>query len=737
MQRPLFFAGQLLTEDDLQLLSDYAATKGRMHNRFLHGAGVVCGLQVGCHPCGGGKVIVHSGAALDCCGNDIYVPCSVELDINKMVSELRIRNRGGYDCGDPCEEDCDDSPDDVNCLERKGRRYCLYVEYCEELEEPVTPYVSNGDCAVQVCKPTRIHEGYKFDLRCPVDEPEPDNILTRIHCCIGDLTSADKSASDVLAVDAYGRRYKQAAPMVKAGRIVEFVDADRQQIKAGIEALPQFADMQITESTVRRLLDQYQATAAAVIRYDLQSDETKEILRKTMPGLDKEVETARSAIQSTGDELKAQAGAHLSSARDRLVADLWVSQGTQWTDPKLPNEQKMSEQQLLYAYNAPSSAAQSRLFSKDLAQLRDWLIDRLEHKALFSDCRLRRDVMAIQLPNANANNDPKQVADASKKLVEALLRYLIDCICAALNPPCQPCHDDAVKLACLTFEDCDVVRICNLERTYVLSGPAMRYWLPFLHTIGEFFEKACCEFEVRLPEPKKRERHDDCNSQVEVIFARSQNYMATTAPAYRHVEERPQLAALLQIANIDPSKLRSAVNLAGDVGSLVMAGRDFTATGFELDLPAFGKHTKASLVDAMIKEPQLRETFMRPIESELAVVREMVEAVRASSETVAASLEGQVTSRVTEVNRSLEKRLADSEQAAKTTIKELRTVLQEQGKQVTSGMRDVNKSLEKRVANEEAAAKTVKELQTALREQQKRNDALERRLAKLETGGPS
>ena len=56
---------------------------------------------------------------------------------------------------------------------------------------------------------------------------------------------------------------------------------------------------------------------------------------------------------------------------------------------------------------------------------------------------------------------------------------------SALNPPCQPCDDSAVKLACLTVDDCEVISICNLERTFVLSAPAIRYWVPFLHALGE------------------------------------------------------------------------------------------------------------------------------------------------------------------------------------------------------------------------------------------------------------
>ncbi len=62
--RPNFFAGQLLTEEDLQSLSDYVVAKNRLHNRYLFGDGVVCGLEVTCHPCGGGKVIVKPGYAI-------------------------------------------------------------------------------------------------------------------------------------------------------------------------------------------------------------------------------------------------------------------------------------------------------------------------------------------------------------------------------------------------------------------------------------------------------------------------------------------------------------------------------------------------------------------------------------------------------------------------------------------------------------------------------------------------
>ena len=51
--RPRFFAGQLLSEEDLRALDHYIIEKNKLHNRYLHGWGVVCGLEVVCHECKG------------------------------------------------------------------------------------------------------------------------------------------------------------------------------------------------------------------------------------------------------------------------------------------------------------------------------------------------------------------------------------------------------------------------------------------------------------------------------------------------------------------------------------------------------------------------------------------------------------------------------------------------------------------------------------------------------------
>jgi septal ring factor EnvC (AmiA/AmiB activator) len=85
----------------------------------------------------------------------------------------------------------------------------------------------------------------------------------------------------------------------------------------------------------------------------------------------------------------------------------------------------------------------------------------------------------------------RSLGGAGSQLAELLARTVTDCICAALDPPCTPCEDTDVLLACLEVRDCTVVRICNAERDYVISGSALRYWLPskLLHRGVEWF---CC-----------------------------------------------------------------------------------------------------------------------------------------------------------------------------------------------------------------------------------------------------
>lgn len=561
MVRPRFFPGQLLVDGDLQLLSDYTTTKDRLHNRFLHGAGVVCGLPVRCHPCGGGKVVVEPGMALDCCGNDIVVPCAVELDVNKLISELRRDRLAGYDCGDPCDEKSSgDEP------ERNLRRYCLYVNYCEELTDPVTPYISDDACSNIECEFTRVREGYAFELRCDDDEECPPNMWDRMRQCIDDLELADRSADDANALTQFSAQTHFAHAQISSQQALPFEAADQSLLINGTSKLNQFSAQMdesegkqvLEEIEIRRTMDRLRTTAAAVVRYDLLDQAQQEKAQSAMPGLEEQISAAREAVQNAAEPLK-RASLRIQSLRDRKLASEEISQAQLWSSGQLTPDQAISVQRRYFAYGVSTSTSALQLMADIASQLRSWLLRNIEKRGLFADCKLLNEVLAVRIPTAGSNN-PQAIAQAAEVLVYAFLRYLIDCICAALNPPCTPCDDTAVKLACIEVEQCEVTRICNLERSYVLSWPTMRYWIPFLCEIGNAFERICCELPRKFY-PKRDDRQP--------TFDRNPQYYKSTAPTARVLDDKPAVSNLLRLANISDKSASATLNIGGNLGTIL------------------------------------------------------------------------------------------------------------------------------------------------------------------------
>jgi hypothetical protein len=86
--RPRFYPGQLLTEQDLNRLDRYIVEKNKLHNRYLVGAGVACGLEVLCDPCNE-TVLVTTGYAVSPCGEDIIVCKPDRVDICALINKCR------------------------------------------------------------------------------------------------------------------------------------------------------------------------------------------------------------------------------------------------------------------------------------------------------------------------------------------------------------------------------------------------------------------------------------------------------------------------------------------------------------------------------------------------------------------------------------------------------------------------------------------------------------------------
>lgn len=76
LERNRYFTGKFMTARDFQGEQDYLLCRQHLHNRMLHGWGIVAGLQVQLNPnkdCQSTTVVVMSGMALDCCGREVIL----------------------------------------------------------------------------------------------------------------------------------------------------------------------------------------------------------------------------------------------------------------------------------------------------------------------------------------------------------------------------------------------------------------------------------------------------------------------------------------------------------------------------------------------------------------------------------------------------------------------------------------------------------------------------------------
>ncbi|MEO0423484.1 MAG: hypothetical protein AAF184_14200 [Pseudomonadota bacterium] len=215
--RPRFFAGQLLSEEDLNRLDYYIRKKHQLHNRNLHGWGVVNGLNVLCDPCGSLKVT--QGYALDPCGNDIVLCQDASVDVCALIRACKQAERQEIPCTPfpgADQRGCDD-------LEEE---WILAVRYCEQPSRGITPLrgaspnksaACGSGCggatasdasprgAPNECEATVICEGYQFEVfRKPEDADDDsrgddDNpfalefdgaIIERFNCCVQGLVNA-------------------------------------------------------------------------------------------------------------------------------------------------------------------------------------------------------------------------------------------------------------------------------------------------------------------------------------------------------------------------------------------------------------------------------------------------------------------------------------------------------------------------------------------------------------------
>jgi hypothetical protein len=179
VEKPRFFCGQLLTDLDLEATMNYIAAKNRLHNRYLFGAGVVCGLSVRCDPCNQGSIIIDPGYALDCEGDDIIVCAPQPFDVTGYL-DCRKKQQAGCNGTKPLvPKDC----------ETPEVEYCLVISYDEKPTKPVSALIRDNGCRVSRCEPSRTLEVFKLDL---IDQATAQTlnvrptVWSRITACIKD-----------------------------------------------------------------------------------------------------------------------------------------------------------------------------------------------------------------------------------------------------------------------------------------------------------------------------------------------------------------------------------------------------------------------------------------------------------------------------------------------------------------------------------------------------------------------
>jgi hypothetical protein len=162
-----------LTEQDLNRLENYILAKNQLHNRYLVGHGVVCGLEVTCSPCAN-TLSVSDGYAIDPCGNDIIVCSPDTLDICKMIKA----------CTPSTSVNCAPYKDQTICADAT-QTWILAIRYIETPSRGVTPLTGSSQCSCGASSGGSCTCGMASTKQCGCG-----GLLSAASCCGQTVTSA-------------------------------------------------------------------------------------------------------------------------------------------------------------------------------------------------------------------------------------------------------------------------------------------------------------------------------------------------------------------------------------------------------------------------------------------------------------------------------------------------------------------------------------------------------------------
>lgn len=165
-KRAKYFHGMLMTDRDFTEEQRYHIEKRKLHNRMLHGWGVVCGLKMTAKD-DNKSIIVDTGLALDCKGNEIFV-CG-KYEIKDFIKNI-------YTSAQSSDGECGSDITTEN-------KWYVVIRYCEKATDPTLVHAAaTSECTEKACDSSRTQEGFCFDICkekdicCPERLPESSSI---------------------------------------------------------------------------------------------------------------------------------------------------------------------------------------------------------------------------------------------------------------------------------------------------------------------------------------------------------------------------------------------------------------------------------------------------------------------------------------------------------------------------------------------------------------------------------
>jgi hypothetical protein len=245
-ERNRYFTGKYLTARDFADEQAYFLSRHRLHNRLLHGWGIVCGLKVVRHPnpdCRRRWVVVHPGIALDCCGRELIIKCETAFELPlprpEPEDESQYGQGGRHNASQPQTED--QQGGDEGDVEEMREPFLLVLRYVEEKTEEVPVLYNEGHCDPKRKEANRIRERAVFDVvrlddvegtcwlnpegdpeahcrdDCGDELPGPGRSCLTPNCSCGEvvplaLIRPGYSPDEEFEIDLLGRRYLPTPP---------------------------------------------------------------------------------------------------------------------------------------------------------------------------------------------------------------------------------------------------------------------------------------------------------------------------------------------------------------------------------------------------------------------------------------------------------------------------------------------------------------------------------------------